>query len=1196
MKSVHMGLRARLNLGFTAAGILLLVLSAIGFYGSERAHHEWLRIFLLLAIGMLILMAISFVIGRSFVRRIEKLRHCMLNLAEGDYAAAIPCEGSDEFAAMGKTLRALVEEITRREGEIRASEQRYRSIYGNAPISIWDEDFSAVKAELDTLRAQGVTDFRAYLDANPEFLTMAARLIKVIDVNEATLAMYGAANREELLGALDKVLAPDSFATLKEVLIAIAEEKRYFEAETVNRKLTGETIDIIIRVAIPAEEAKFGNLLISIIDISERKRMEEALRESERRYRDLAELLPQTVFEADLQGNITFVNRQAFKTFGYMDEDLLRGINIMHLLVPEDRERARKNIERTLHGEKETGIGNEYTVQRQDGTTTPALVYSAPMMRAGELVGLRGFLVDIGDLKRTDEALRHSEEKIRTLMETIPLAIYECDLTGRITLTNDMYSAITGYTKEELLGMNIWDFQLDGPLKESLPAYLAYLAAEQPPPAPYFSKDVTKDGRFIDVRIDWAYKRDTTGGITGFVCALSDITESKGARERLSRFFDIAPAAIAILGLDGRAHYLNPQFIEMFGDPQDEIPNIDAWWPIAYPDPKYREEQKRAWFAAVERSIATGEAIRGFQGLVACKDGRARWIETYASIGESGLFLVLVDVTDRKQVEEALQKAKEEADAANRAKSEFLANMSHEIRTPLTAIIGFADLILNYEDTAVHREYMEIIRASGENLLNVVNDVLDLAKIEAGKLELEEVDFDVHDVIEQSTVSHAKLARRKGIDFRVIVDPATPSFLRGDPEHLRQVLTNLVSNAVKFTDNGEIKLFVAPEERSEACGFSARQSCVTIRFAVRDTGIGIPYEKQALIFESFTQADGSTSRKYGGTGLGTTIAKNLVAMMGGLITFDSTPGVGTTFHVTIGFKLQDRKEEHGKTDPQAVPIVYATLNQALETKKYLHILLAEDNHLTQRLLADKLQHYGHIVTIAEHGKEAVDLWQKGAFDLVLMDVQMPYMNGLEATAEIRRRESDRNGRTPIIAITANVLKEDREKCLAAGMDDYLAKPVDIGALLARLHPVPVPSPDKDVSADICSGSGYSGILDHFQFDAMPAALRHDRGRLEEYVRLLFQDLDREISRIEKSVQEENPAALERAGHAIKGAAAYVRDGRLITLAADLERKGAAGIFDGAAKKLADLKTAYEDLANLVHSSRNEQAEEPFRES
>ncbi len=1001
--------------------------------------------------------------------------------------------------------------------------------------------------------------------------TLDPETLRFRSANQAAADFYGYSRKELLTLRL-----PDINTLPEREIFDLIQKGEIFTNESnvfKHRLANGEFRDVEVRTSVITTHSS-GRVCFSIVnDITERKKTEAALHIMNRA---IATSISGFAI-VDLEGRLTFVNGSCLRMWGYATEQEVLGRNATSFWQSE--EQAAEVIRSAMQG---SWMG-EMVAVRKDGTKFNAMLASSLVTdNSGMPLCIMTSFLDITDKIKVEQSLRHSEERIRTLMETIPLAVYECDTSGKITITNDMHSVITGYAKEEILSMSIWDFQPDGPTKESLPSYLAYLIAEQPAPAPYFSKGVTKDGRLIDVRVNWEYKRDASGMITGFVCALSDITESKTAQERLTSFFDIAPAGIAILAADGTAQYLNQRFIEMFGNTDDGMPDIDAWWPIAYPDPAYREAQKRAWFAVVEQSLASGEPIRGFQGLVRCKDGRSRWIETYASFGESGLFLVLVDITARKQVEEALQMAKEDADAANRAKSEFLANMSHEIRTPLTAIIGFTELILQSQDVPAQKEYLGIIMASAETLLNVVNDVLDLAKIESGKLELETLDFDLGDIINQSTVSQSFLARKKGLEFKITVDPATPSLLRGDPEHLRQILANLVSNAVKFTEKGEITVTVAPAARSGATdAHSVERGRTTILFTVRDTGIGIPPEKQAVIFESFTQADGSTSRKYGGTGLGTTIAKSLVDMMGGTISLDSTPGAGTIFRVAIDFELQDDKAQR-MLEPQPVPAIYAALRETVESKKYLHILLTEDNNVTQRLLTDMLQLHGHVVTTADNGKEAVNLWQKGTFDLVLMDMQMPGMNGLEATGEIRRREISRGGHTPIIAITANVLKEDREKCLAAGMDDYLSKPVDVDGLLARLHHAGSFIPDHEGGSDnVYCKEAHAGILAHFHVDAMPGILRRDRKRLEEYVRLLFLDLDREISRVEAAVREGSRAELQKAGHAIKGAVSHLRDDRLKTLAADLERRGAVGLLDGAAEKLVELKAAYHSLAVLI---------------
>ncbi len=389
-----------------------------------------------------------------------------------------------------------------------------------------------------------------------------------------------------------------------------------------------------------------------------------------------------------------------------------------------------------------------------------------------------------------------------------------------------------------------------------------------------------------------------------------------------------------------------------------------------------------------------------------------------------------------KRTNEELVKAKKAAEAAAEAKAIFLANMSHEIRTPMNGIIGMVDILKRTPLSDEQKEYLQIIESSGENLLTIINDILDYSKIEAGRIELEKIPLDlkleVNNVIKILQIQ----ADRKGLPIKLNIEDNVPQYFIGDPVRIKQILINLINNAIKFTEEGEIRVHIE--------NHGIKENKAELLFKVTDTGIGIPEEGKKRLFQSFSQVDKSTTRKFGGTGLGLAISKNLSEMMGGEIGVESETGVGSTFWFTLKLELTDKEtyKESRKNDN------VSKLKEKVKMK--LNILLAEDNPINQKVAVVNLNNMGHKVDIAKNGKEAVEKFSRNEYDLIFMDIQMPEMDGIEATKKIREIEKERSvsRKIPIIAMTANTMEGDRENYLQSGMNDYVSKPFKQNELIA----------------------------------------------------------------------------------------------------------------------------------------------------
>ncbi len=537
---------------------------------------------------------------------------------------------------------------------------------------------------------------------------------------------------------------------------------------------------------------------------------------------------------------------------------------------------------------------------------------------------------------------------------------------------------------------------------------------------------------------------DASGSVGGVLCIARDITEQKQAdaahRENealIQSILDSAPDCVVTVDADDRVLFANPALERTLGFPVEAL--VGTIFSESMVPLRFREEHRAKLRNYVEHGYV-GSLGRVLELDVCHADGRLIpsevSIRPVEEVGGRTLFVIYIsDLSEQKESEAELVRAKEAAEASARAKSEFLANMSHEIRTPMNGVIGMTTLLQHSDLDAEQADSVETIRMSGEALLTIINDILDFSKIEAGKLDVEDAPFDVRKTIREAVGLMRQAAIEKDIALEVIVDSGVPAFVGGDAARLRQVLVNLLSNAVKFTPQGRVLV---------SADADIRGSDVSLRIAVTDTGIGIAHDKLDAIFESFSQADASTTKRYGGTGLGLTISQRLATLMGGTLTARSTLGEGSTFELVIAVHHADAPEP---SDPIAV------VASAVDPGS-VRLLLAEDNPINQKVALRLLERLGYVADVAVDGREAVAAIRSAArenrpYDAILMDVQMPEMDGLEATRRIRA-DLEIVHQPRIIALTANAMEGDRSTCLAAGADDYLPKPVHFDDLARSL--------------------------------------------------------------------------------------------------------------------------------------------------
>jgi PAS domain S-box len=545
--------------------------------------------------------------------------------------------------------------------------------------------------------------------------------------------------------------------------------------------------------------------------------------------------------------------------------------------------------------------------------------------------------------------------------------------------------------------------------------------------------------------------------VTGVVVVFRDITHLKRmedelhiANHYLNNILDSFPALIWRNDANNECEYVNKAWCEFTGDSIEEA-LTQNWFRHIHPEDLDRCIDN--YNSYVEKRIPYQIEYR-----LKKYDGEYRWvIDTgkpfYNENGDfHGYIGVIQDITDRKEHEDLLKQAKVEAEherevseAANKAKSEFLANMSHEIRTPINGIVGMIELTLLTELNKEQKENLITAKGCAGSLLRIINDILDFSKMEAGKLSIEKVDFNIKKLLDDITKSHSVRANEKGLELLYAFSTNIPPYLVGDSSRLQQVVNNLLSNAIKFTENGDVSVEVRKK--------TSFNDYIELQFSVKDSGIGISPENTEKLFKSFSQVDGSFTRKYGGTGLGLAISKQLVEIMGGKIWVDSERGRGSTFYFTLPFKIGNKPEKD----------VFKPLEY--EPVRNLYILMVEDDQVNQLILTRMLDDKGFKVDIACNGIEALTALQKNQYDLILMDIQMPGMDGVEATEKIREREKKENCPfTPIIALTAYALQGDRDRFLALGMDDYISKPINMRELFATIDKV-MSNRERDTSSE-----------------------------------------------------------------------------------------------------------------------------------
>ena len=1128
---------------------------------------------------------------------------------------------------------------------------------------------------------------------------MLDRKARITYCNDYLLRLTGR-QRDEVMGRdwFELFLPPETFDELRSLYAALLADQPsawHYENEILTRSGGRRMIRWNNSVLRSVSGEVIGTASIGE-DMTERKQAEEQLRRQLEFTKVITGSLGEGVYALDSEACVTFMNPAAERLLGWREADLLgkKMHDAIHFQSPDGTSLSAADCPLLgVFRSGETVQVEDDVFTRADGTMFPITYTASPILRNGRASGAVLAFRDITERKLAVDALAISEKRYRELVDNGLGLICTHDLDGKLLSVNPAAAHSLGYAPAEMVGKNLIDYI--SPIHRAIfPHYLKRIAAE-----PNLSGLMNLQNRAGEERI-WMYRNSRIGeaGDAYVLGYAQDVTEQKKIETELKqRELELIEAQhIALIGswewdIARNKTSWSTALYSIYGIRQEDlVPSNEGYLSLVHPDDRERVSGEIAKVLQDGQGSACDHRI-----IRPDKSVRHHHVNVKIALSDDGqpikLFGTAQDITDRVYLENELKEARDAAIESARLKSEFLANMSHEIRTPMNGVIGMTGLLLDTELDAEQRECAETIRASGEALLTIINDILDFSKIEAGKLQFDIVDFDLRNAVEGAVELLADRAREKNIEFASLIHSDLPTGLCGDPGRLRQVLTNLTGNALKFTELGEVVVTAEKEFESD--------SAVMIRFSVSDTGIGISEEAQKHLFQAFTQADGSTTRKYGGTGLGLSISKQLVEMMGGQIGVISTPGKGSTFWFTASFDKQpagaapsfpnieslenlcvlivddnatNRKilshqlnswgmvHTEAESGPQALKSLKAAAAQGIaydlvildllmpgmdgfalaeaikadsdispvrlvlltsagergdgarsrnagiaaylskpvrqsqlfdclisvmsksggreepsgltlstlvtkhtlvEAKKMSQrlILLAEDNIVNQKVAVRQLQKLGYRADAVANGREAIEALSRIPYDLVLMDCQMPEMDGYEATSEIRRREAATR-HTPIVAMTAHALTGDREKSIAAGMDDHITKPVkqeELARVLEKffagagenVSTVEVPAPELAPPVDL---------------NRLHQALGDDPEEILEILNLYRTEMAENLIKLDAAISSGDAGEVDMIAHNCAGTSANCGMVAVVEQLRELERMGRENELVGAA--------------------------------
>ncbi|WP_438431962.1 PAS domain S-box protein [Gorillibacterium sp. sgz500922] len=869
---------------------------------------------------------------------------------------------------------------------------------------------------------------------------------------------------------------------------------------------------------------------------------EQEFSERMRLYQNVLDQLPLTVVITDRDKRIEYVNRYFVELTGYSREEAV-GLTPAILQSGKTPKQTYLDMNGAMQrGEKWSG---EFVNRMKSGREYTEEVIIAPIQNASRTVThYIGIKENITDLKRVRRQLSDQLAFTNQLIDTLPHPLFYLDVNGFFVGCNKAYEQAFRVDRNRLIGRDYHSTPHLSPASADTLGRMLDEASRRSRSASRQLQRVFADGKNHDILYSISAYRLSEGQIGGFLGIITDISDLKekekeliNSRNFLDAIIDHIPLMLYVKDVkELRFHRVNRACAEFFGKTTEAVQGLSDY--ELFPSElaaRLREADREVLASGLPREVIEemGEGANK-RYLHASK------LPIYDADGEP-IFLLGVseDITDNRRKEEELKQALHRAEEATAAKSQFLANMSHEIRTPLNAIIGMAHLALKTETNPKQRGYLANIQQGGTTLLNILNEVLDYSKLESGKIELEAKEFGLKETVREASELFAQQAAEKGLALRTVFAQDLPARLTGDSLRLRQVLMNLVSNAVKFTERGEIEVRAERLRRTDGR--------IKLAFEVSDSGIGIGKDNEHRLFEAFVQADSSTTRRYGGTGLGLAICKRLTEQMGGQIGVRARDEGGSVFRFTAWFQeVPEPGHPAEAADGPAAAAGQASPPEGKETRRRrlagVRILLVEDNAINQQIALEMLASQGIRTAVANNGAEAVKAMQeqvgRDPFQLILMDLQMPVLDGFAAASRIRSSHAE----IPIIALTAGTFAQEKERCLESGMNDYLAKPIDADLLFSMLGKwLPALSEPSGYSGAVSVPPSHarSGARPPFRVDGLnaEAALNRLGGHEELYRRLLmsFADSQRELAaQLRKAGDAQDWSAVHRLAHNLKG--------------------------------------------------------------